>query len=351
MRKKQLLAGLVFGRPEPHVWTNRSLPASDVYVYDVAYSPKLDILISIGSNSGQTAPVISKSVDGGKTWESVTPPATAVAGAWVSVTWTDYSGGLFVACANATGNNLMTSPDGDNWTVNASLPSGFQPLRIFHDGVYFHAAFASYGYRRSANLSIWEEAVTGPNNITANVGSQCFATNGSRVVMVGTGFGAEQGYYSDDNGVNWTGFTINSAFNFANVLYSSVLNLWVAAAYSPAAGTSTTYIGTSATGIGSWTMRTTHSVASDVGVFRMAQNRSYDDNYRILATLAADSVTQQVVRYSSNGTSWTEATGSITQPCAWGNPGVAYHFGQECFCVTLTAIGPAAKGMTSTTGS
>ena len=342
MLKRQLLAAAIFGRPEPHAWTNRTITTTSNF-YALAYSAPQDRMVAVGaySNVGNPANAMAYSDDGGKTWTAVSYPAQTFSRTWRDVKYTTYNGGTWVAVADtATEANLATSSDGITWSF--SLISGVSPKAIHFDGTYFHIGCSGATYKRSTNLTSWTDPTAGPAiTITG------FAQNGSNRIV---GVGDTSGYYSDDNGDNWTAVVIDANYNWVDVIYSTKLSLWIAVAESITAGTSTTFAATSATGLtGSWTLRTTHTGAVVGGLNKIAQANDNADTYHLCAVYGEGSTAPQI-KTSTNGTSWTNRTGSITGGVFTG-PSIAYSLFGENFCVVAADASFNGKCMTSTTGT
>lgn len=350
MRKPQKIAAMLFGRPEPHAWTNRTAP-SYFSPYAMAYSPQLNRMVQVGyfNNSGNPTSPIAYSDDGGKTWTTVTPPAWVFSRTFEDVIWCDYSGGMFVAVANDTTEcNVATSADGVTWSYY--LITAKTPRRVHYDGSYFHIGCVAAGYYRATNitsLASWTLATTAPDVSSI----QGFAGNGSRVVAVGNNASGNTMSYSDDNGDNWTDGNINSGYQWSDVLYSTKLSLFIAVAESRDAGATTTYAATSATGAGgSWTLRTTHGASASVGLTKLAQTSDDADTYTICATAYNDANTAPIVKTTVNATTWTNRTPSLTGG-VYAHAPVAYSLFDEQFCVTKSQAGFPGQVMTSTIGS
>src|SRR4029079_13208384 len=92
-------------------WTLRAAPNTNIW-YSICWSPERGIFVAVSASG--TGNRVMTSPDG-INWTART---SAADNQWTAVT---YGNGLFVAVARTgTGNRVMTSPDGINWTIRTS---------------------------------------------------------------------------------------------------------------------------------------------------------------------------------------------------------------------------------------
>jgi hypothetical protein len=129
----------------------------------------------------------------GLTWTVSTSPAGQSGKQWVSVT----SGGGLVMAVAADG-TVITSSDGQNWSLGASLSSSINGLTYATYGGFVAVAQNGYTYASATGAS-WTTNAQEPANFAAT------AASSKGVVAVGT----NTAYYST-NGLAWTQETMPS---------------------------------------------------------------------------------------------------------------------------------------------
>jgi hypothetical protein len=148
--------------------------------YSVAWSPTLNLFAAVSiTGSGNQ---VMTSIDG-ENWTSRTSPAGTRM--WFKIIW---AGGQFVAvgASGSGGSRVMTSPDGIIWTIrNAANVNGAWLGLAYGNNIYVAVANTSAGAEKqmmkSGDAITWQE-VNGPNQAWTSV-----AYNGvSRFVAVGT---------------------------------------------------------------------------------------------------------------------------------------------------------------------
>jgi hypothetical protein len=229
-------------------------PSEDTDWYGIAWSPELKLFAAVGgpSSTGNRIMTSPNGID----WTSRTDVGTALA-IWLRICW---SPGLSLFCAVAsfggTG-NIMTSPDGITWTLRTA-PNTNQLLDVCW----------------SPELSLF-------------------------VTVAGTGTGDRVNTSSD--GINWTARATPSDILWDAVIWSPELSLFVAVA--DASGSANNVM-TSPDGI-AWTLRTS---AGD------KPWRSIDWS-PALGRFVAVTTGVQGVMYSANGINWDYS--NATPGVAW----------------------------------
>lgn len=150
---------------------------------------------------------------------NATTPATAsvwtIGTSVADISWwaCTYGGGLFAAISSTgTGNQIMTSPDGYNWTSRSTINSR-QYLNIgFGNGVFLGLPYNTSGgtldsVLRSTDGVTWTKVSTGTT--AKYLYGVCYG-NGRFVI---TGYGVS--IYSTDGGLTWTNATmpVNDTYN------------------------------------------------------------------------------------------------------------------------------------------
>jgi hypothetical protein len=196
-------------------WTTRPAAVDTLSWQGIAYGNGLFVATAInGTGNG-----IMTSPDG-INWTTRIPP--------FDLQWGDivYGNGLFVAVASSgTGNRVMTSPDGINWASRTSAADSGWSSITYGNGLF---VAVSTGSGTTAN-----RVMTSPDGITwtgqssANTNSWTGVTygNGLFVAVASTGTGSNSTMYSSD-GVTWTQGTIPdnswSAITYGNGLFVAV---------------------------------------------------------------------------------------------------------------------------------
>ena len=182
------------------------------------------------------------------------PRASPANESWQSVCWAPELS-LFVAvAATGTGNRVMTSSDGINWTARTSAADNNWQSVCWAPELSLFVAVAI------ANSGISSRVMTSPDGInwTARTSaadnswrSVCWAPELSLFVAVAT-TGTSNRVMTSPDGINWTARTSAVDNNWASVCWAPALSLFVAIANS---GTGNRVM-TSPDGI-NWTARTT----------------------------------------------------------------------------------------------
>jgi hypothetical protein len=237
----------------------------------------------------------------GITWTLGTSPASAANNAWFSVA---YGNGLWVAVAafgSGTGNRVMTSPDGINWTLRTSAADNAWRSVAYGNGLWVAVA--------SSGTGTGNRVMTSPDGINWTLRTSA-ADNAWRSVAYGNGLwvavsnsGKENRVMTSPDGITWTSRTGAADNNWTSVAYGN--GLWVAVGYS---GTGNSVM-TSPNGI-NWTIRT--SVANSAW-----RSVAYGNG---LWVAVAESGLR--IMTSPDGINWTSRTGAAAnfwKSVAYGN--------------------------------
>lgn len=324
MRKKQLLAATLFGRPEPHTWTNRTMATTGAW-RSVAWSPPLDKFAAVGYQNGAPTYSIATSDDGGVTWVGKTPPSGEPSvRQFEHIIWVDGNFDKFIGCANnVNGNTILTSVDGESWVA---VPGpGVGVLRLAASATTVVAITSSGGISYTTDLVNWSTPSVSP--AVAQNGA-VWAEELGLFVSVGSSGGA-----SSPTGAVWTDSTMPLK-EWIDVSWNKKLTILAAIASNG----DTASAASSTTGT-SWTSRTTPAKVFQA----IAANNEDADTVGFCAVGASAAMT------SANGTSWTDRTPSISG--ASSVSGVSYSITFERFCAVGYTATLDGKCATSTTGT
>ena len=220
--------------------------------------------VGIGTATpGSALEVVGNIISKGTNWTSSRIIPNGIQ--WKSIA---YGNGLFVALAinGSTSTDVMTSPDGINWTSRVSPAANGWDSITYGNGLFVAVAV-------SAN-SVSNEIMTSPDGINwtsrvspgANSWTSVTYGNGLFVAVPGVGSYANQVMVSPD-GINWVLHGTPASNSFNSVTYGN--GLFVAVADN---GSTSTDVMTSPDGI-SWTSRTAsaanqwHSITYGNGLF------------------------------------------------------------------------------------
>ena len=261
-------------------WNARTVPNAQSW-QSVAYGNGLFVAVAV---NGSTSQQIMTSPDG-VNWTARTSPYASAQ--WTSIT---YGNGLFVAVSQTNG-YIMTSPDGVNWTGRIS-PNIVQWSSVAYGSGVF-VAVANTG-STSTDIMTSPDAVnwtarTSPTATALQWQSVTYG-NGTFVAVAQTGTTATD-IMTSTNGVTWTSQTSPNAQQWRSVTYGN--GLFVAVAQD---GTTATDIMTSSNGT-TWTAQTSPNAQS-------WQSVTYG-NGLFVAVAYNGATTSQQVMISLNGTIWT----------------------------------------------
>lgn len=200
---------------------------------------------------------------------------TCPVGDWYSVTYSPDLN-LFVAVGagngdGATGNFVMTSPDGFSWTA---------------------------------------QTAPAPGTALRRYGSVCWSPSLGLFVAVGNG--TTNQIITSPNGIAWTAQTPASVFNLNCVAWSETLGIFVAAGGDGTTNSPTNKIQTSTDGV-VWTNRTSPQTQSWLAII-------WADSIGKFVMVGGTTFATYRAAYSFNGTSWTgvsDAASSVRDVVAW----------------------------------
>lgn len=291
-------------------WTTQTTPTPTLGWTNITYANGTYVAVA---NSGTGSRVMTS--PDGQNWTLRTTPTD---NQWADVT---YGNGLFVAIGlngSGSGDKVMTSPDGINWTVRATPADNFWNGVIYANGQFVAVASSGTGNR----------VMTSPDGITwtirnsaADVGWSSVAYgNGLYVAVAASITGAK--VMTSPDGITWT---VQTAVNnqWMDIVYAN--GLFVAVARS---GTGNRVM-TSPDGI-TWTTRST---PADNSWFSVAYGSG-------MFVAVATTGTGNRVMTSPDGINWTIRASATDNN--WRS--VAYNAGQF---VAVAATGTGDQIMTS----
>lgn len=326
-----------WGRPEPHAWTNRSIPTTADW-RSIAWSPTLALFVAVGYQNASPAYSFAYSEDG-KNWTAATPPSAGAFSYQINeVIWSTRFA-KFIACSNggAGGDStIFTSPDGVNWTgTGSSAPDNILTI-VANDDILVAFCAASLLYT-TTDLVTWD--IGDAQGLTVGQEGRSAVWNGSIFCVVG-----DTGVITSPDGLTWT--TRVAPTTLSAIAWSEKLGLFAAVSGSY------TDLVTSPNGI-TWTART---APADHYFFGIAA-AGVDADYPYFCAVGSDEgLTEVRVATSADGITWTSQSGSMVNTGAqliahaveWSVP-------LELFCAVGTSpvsLGvPIGKCMTSTKGA
>jgi uncharacterized protein (TIGR02145 family) len=274
----------------------------------------------IASSSITLTPVYSTTQTYMSSWTSATPPVTSMA--WQSVA---YGNNLFVAVAGSgTGDRVMTSPDGINWTPRVAPTNNWSGI-TYANGVFVAVAQSGTGNRvmTSTNGINWTSRVSAADNFWRSV------TYGNNLFVAVSTTGTNNRVMTSPDGINWTARTSASNDSWRYVTYGNGTFV----AVNTTGNVSGQNVMTSSNGI-NWTLRSTPTQSGFVWTSVTYGNGQF--------VALSNSATKTIVLKSIDGIIWT-AIPSINNNYS----SVTYGAGQ------FVAVGQAGTGnrvMTSPDG-
>jgi len=148
----------------------------------------------------------------GITWTSRTPAAN---NHWLSVT---YGNGLFVAvAASGTGNRVMTSPDGITWTSRTSAANNSWTSVTYGNGLFVAVSVDGEGNRvmTSPNGINWTSRTSAANKDWYSV------TYGNGLFVAVAPFATGNGVMTSPDGITWTSRTSATDNQWVSVTYGN----------------------------------------------------------------------------------------------------------------------------------
>ena len=193
-------------------WLASSSP-NDYPWKSVCWSPNLGIFCAVASGKAMTS-------KDGLTWSVVNAPSNN----WTSICWAPQLN-LFVAVADSgTGNRVMTSSNGTNWTLQASAEDNDWISVCWSPDLNLFCAVATSGTNRimvSSNGITWTAVNIG---IPAIINGICWSPDLG--IFCGVGIGVA---ITSINGLAWS-YSIISTEVWYSVCWSPELSLFVAVA-------------------------------------------------------------------------------------------------------------------------
>ena len=186
---------------------------------DIATGTFTDTAGNTNTAATQLTVTIDTTPPPGITWTTRTSPANS----WRSVT---YGNGLFVAVATSgTGNRVMTSPDGINWTLRSSAADNNWRSITYGNGLFVAVAYTGTGNRvmTSPDGITWTSRQEAADNQWVSV----TYGNGLFVAVAATGTGNR--VMTSPDGITWTIRSSAADNQWASVTYANGLFVAVAA--------------------------------------------------------------------------------------------------------------------------
>ncbi|NBU34502.1 hypothetical protein EBZ38_09815 [bacterium] len=250
-------------------WITRAVPANNWR--SVTWSPDLSIFAAVSSSTSGN--LVMTSPDGAN-W---TTTASVVSNLWYDICWSSELR-LFVAVSNSGTNNVMTSPDGTTWTTRV-CSTVLYTVRWSPELGIFVATGNSIGVTSVDGIT-WNTR-TMPSG---NWGGLSWSPELSLFVAVAIGGGTYVAVSSD--GITWTTRSaINALWN--SIVWSSELSMFVAY------GSAVAYVMRSPDAI-TWTTHASRSFSNGIV--------TYSPELGIFAAVGHQ--TSQGA-WSKNGTTWT----------------------------------------------
>lgn len=142
-----------------------------------------------------------------------------------SVAWKDIANdGTTFCCVGYSTSSAITSTNGSNWTVHATLPSSdtWYLITTFDDR-FFTATYDTTNSAYSTDSgATWSSGPTIPINLLAEIASDNIDT------AVITAYGASQVAYTTNKGVSWNTANMPKTSNWRNVTYNPASDLFIA---------------------------------------------------------------------------------------------------------------------------
>lgn len=206
---------------------------------DICWSPKLGLFCAVAS-TGTTAQQIITSPDG-QNWTARTSPE---ANTWKGICWSPALS-LFVAVADTGIHQVMTSPDGITWTAQTHSLAGCITVAWDATLALFCATGPTGSVQTSSNGTVWSSttAISAINNGTIwRIASK--KDTGTFAVAEHLGHVGRS-----TNGTAWSdAASVNGSGDNTGIDWSPALGLWIAAAGGAGLSTSPDLI--------TWTSRT-----------------------------------------------------------------------------------------------
>lgn len=226
----------------------------------------------------------------------------------VTISTTQYNGGVFMLLKDTGAGDFLLGDDGDNWPTADTLPiiTGADPVC----GVYAPSlgiVIVGADYKVGKSKSILTAAVSDlttwtTRDLGVEVGVRAMAWSEAQTLAAAVGEGSSGStdqFFTTPDAINWTARTVPVTRSWRGIAHSESTGKWVAVADTAA---QTQNIVHSSNGT-SWTACTAHTsglVLSDV-----ARSEKFGE---FMAVGANASGGHLVVAYSTDGDAWTEYT-------------------------------------------
>ena len=271
-------------------WTTR-VSAVDNQWQSVVWAPELSIFAAVSSTG--SANQIMTSPDG-INWTSRTTPTNT----FTAITWSSELSIFVVVAALGTGNRVMTSPDGIVWTTRSSAADNSWQSVVWSPELrlFVAVAYSGTGNRvmTSSNGITWTTRSSAANNDWYDVAWSPELSLFVAVAASGTG----NRVMTSPDGITWTTRVSGEDNTWYDVAWSSELSLFVAVAFS-----GTNRVMTSPDGF-TWTTRTAAAANQWRGL-------TWSPELSVFVAVSADGGSSRLMT-SHDGIRWTTRTGNVT---------------------------------------
>jgi hypothetical protein len=216
--------------------------AADESWNGIVWAPELGLLAAVASSgTGNRVMTSPNGID----WTSRT---SAADNSWENIAWAPELGLLVAVASSVAGNEVMTSPDGINWTLRSPPTTGWDDI-VWAPELGLLVAVGSGGTQKvmtspdGINWTLRTEAV---NNLWSAI---AWAPELGLLVAVARAGTAAQQVMTSPDGINWTSRTAAAQGSWQSIVWAPELGLLVAVS----AGLSTEFVMTSPDGI-NWTL-------------------------------------------------------------------------------------------------
>ncbi len=297
---------------------------SDGYKFKISRSQSLDAnpVVTIDPNYVSSVTAVS-------TWTSRS--TSGIDNEWQSICW---SPELRLFCAvsrTGTGNRVMTSPDGINWTSRVSAADNLWTSVCWSPELRLFCAVSDTGTGNRVMTSpdgiTWTSRTSAADNTWQSV---CWSPE--LRLFCAVSFGGANRVMTSPDGITWT-IRTSTGSNWISVCWSPELRLFVTVAQS---GTSGNYAATSPDGI-TWTLRTTPADNSWRSV-------CWSPELRVFCAVSFSGTGNRVMT-SPDGMTWTIRTSAADN--GWYS--VCWSSDLKIFCA-VSNTGTGNRVMTSPDG-
>jgi hypothetical protein len=241
--------GFIITSPDGINWTSRTNPISGGSLSKVVWCSGIGLFVAVGGGG------VAASSDG-IIWTARSAPVRT----WLGLCWSPELSLIVAVSPDGTGQCVMTSPDGANWTLRQnSAPESWQEV-CWAPGIGLFVAVASSGTGSRVMTSPdginWTSRPS-PQQIWVGV---CWSQSLGLLVATAVSSGANGAMTSPD-GINWTQRTTPSDLSLSDVVWCEEAKQFVATSLAGTGARSAT----SPDGI-TWTKKTTPSDDNWVGI-------------------------------------------------------------------------------------